>query len=76
MPFVHLPNYALLQGLTNSQSQLLLSMIGLGSALGRICTGFLADRVGTSKKNIMLLYLRCLALCHSLPCQRFFSPSN
>ena len=47
MPFVDLPSYALLHGLSNSQSQLLLAMIGLGSALGRICVGYLADHMGT-----------------------------
>ena len=46
MPFVHLPNYALQHGLSVDQSNLILSMIGIASAGGRISLGFVADRVG------------------------------
>jgi len=46
MPFVHLPEYCLLHGLTSSDSQLLLSMIGLASAVGRISIGYVADKFG------------------------------
>ena len=39
MPFVHLPEYCILHGLTSSQAQLLLSIIGIASAAGRVGSG-------------------------------------
>ncbi len=39
MPFVHLPTYAVLHGLSTSQANLLLSLIGVASAIGRISIG-------------------------------------
>lgn len=46
MPFTHLTVYALNHGMTKSQAVLILSFVGIANAVGRIITGWLADRVG------------------------------
>lgn len=46
MPFTHIPLYAILHGVSQSNSVWLLSSMGIASAVGRISMGFLADIYG------------------------------
>jgi MFS family permease len=46
VPFVHLARYAIDHGVARSAAVLLVSMIGVGSTLGRFFVGSLADRLG------------------------------
>jgi MFS family permease len=46
VPFVHLAPYALDHGIAQSSAVLLVSIIGVGSAIGRFFLGGLADRLG------------------------------
>jgi MFS family permease len=46
VPFVHLAPYAIDHGVARSSAVLLVSMIGVGSTLGRFFVGALADRLG------------------------------
>jgi OFA family oxalate/formate antiporter-like MFS transporter len=46
MQFVHLYNYALVEGISASDAVLIVAFMGIGSALGRIILGYLADIAG------------------------------
>ena len=46
VPFVHLAPYAIDHGMAKSAAVLLVSMIGIGSTVGRFFLGGLADRLG------------------------------
>ncbi|HEX3506162.1 MAG TPA: MFS transporter [Xanthobacteraceae bacterium] len=46
VPFVHLTPYAIDHGIAKSSAVFLISMIGIGSTVGRFCLGGLADRLG------------------------------
>jgi MFS family permease len=46
VPFVHLTPYAIDHGMAKSAAVFLISMIGIGSTVGRFCLGGLADRLG------------------------------
>lgn len=46
MPFTHLTVFALNHGMTKNQAVLILSLVGVANAVGRIVTGWLADRLG------------------------------
>jgi len=46
VPFVHLAPYAIDHGIAKSSAVLLVSMIGVGSTIGRFFLGGLADRLG------------------------------
>lgn len=45
-PFIHLPQYATLHGVSASNSALLLTIMGASSAAGRVIFGFFADKIG------------------------------
>jgi MFS family permease len=45
-PFIHLPQYATLYGVSASNSALLLTIMGASSAAGRVMFGFFADNIG------------------------------
>lgn len=51
MPYTHLPKYAQLHGISVQKSILMLSIMGVASALGRVLIGFAADIYG---KLVML----------------------
>ena len=46
MPYTHLPKYAQLHGISVQNSILMLSIMGIASALGRVIIGFAADIYG------------------------------
>jgi MFS family permease len=46
VPFVHLTPYAIDHGMAKSSAVFLVSVIGIGSTVGRFCLGGLADRLG------------------------------
>jgi MFS family permease len=48
VPFVHLVPYAIDHGIARSAAVLLVSVIGIGSTVGRFFVGSLADRLGRS----------------------------
>jgi MFS transporter, OFA family, oxalate/formate antiporter len=48
VPFVHLTPYAIDHGIARSSAVLLVSVIGIGSTVGRFFVGSLADRLGRS----------------------------
>jgi MFS family permease len=48
VPFVHLTPYAIDHGIARSSAVLLVSVIGIGSTVGRFFVGSLADRIGRS----------------------------
>lgn len=52
MPYTHLPKYALLHGVSTSGAILILSIMGIASAVGRVVIGFAADVYG---KLVMLM---------------------
>lgn len=46
MPYTHLPLYATMHGISKSQAVLILSLMGVANASGRIVVGWMADRFG------------------------------
>ncbi len=56
VPFTYLPAYSQQYGVSESSSVFLVSLIGITSALGRISTGFFADRLG-KLEMLKLCYL-------------------
>lgn len=62
VPFVHLAPYATDQGITPASAVLLVSAIGLGSAVGRFLLGGLADRLGHERTLIATYLAMALAL--------------
>lgn len=52
MPYTHLPKYALLHGVSTGGAILILSIMGIASAVGRVVIGFAADVYG---KLVMLM---------------------
>lgn len=57
MPYTHIPIYAELHGINNSEAILMLSIMGIASAAGRVLIGFVADVYG----KIAVLQL-CIAV--------------
>jgi MFS family permease len=51
MPYTHLPKYALLHGVSTGGAILILSIMGIASAVGRVAIGYAADVYG---KLVML----------------------
>jgi MFS family permease len=51
MPYTHLPKYALLHGVSTGGAILILSIMGIASAVGRVAIGYAADVFG---KLVML----------------------
>jgi MFS family permease len=60
VPFVHLVPYATDHGIPPASAALLVSAIGIGSALGRFFLGGLADRVG--RELSLVATFACMAL--------------
>jgi len=63
VPFVHLTPYAIDHGMTKSSAVLLVSVIGIGSTVGRFLLGGLADRLGRR----LALLLMFAGMAASLP---------
>jgi MFS family permease len=57
MPYTHVPKFALLHGINTTGSILILSMMGIASAVGRVGIGYAADVLGK---------LRMLMVCMSV----------
>jgi len=55
VPFVHLTPYALDHGMAKSTAVFLVSVIGIGSTVGRFCLGGLADRLGR-RRSLMAMF--------------------
>jgi MFS family permease len=55
VPFVHLTPYALDHGMAKSSAVFLVSVIGIGSTVGRFCLGGLADRLGR-RRSLMAMF--------------------
>jgi MFS family permease len=62
VPFVHLVPYAVDQGMPQSQGVLLLSLIGVGSAVGRFFLGGVADWLGRQLALLAMFVGMALAL--------------
>jgi MFS family permease len=62
VPFVHLVPYAIDHGIAATSAALLLSAIGMGSALGRFFLGGLADRIGRELSLVATFAGMALAL--------------
>ena len=62
VPFVHLVPYAVDHGVTQARSVLLLSAIGVGSAVGRFFLGGLADWLGRELSLVAMYVGMALAL--------------
>jgi MFS family permease len=62
VPFVHLVPYALDHGMPQAQGVLLLSLIGVGSAVGRFFLGGVADWVGRQLALLSMFVGMALAL--------------
>jgi predicted MFS family arabinose efflux permease len=60
VPFVHLVPYATDHGIAPASAALLVSAIGIGSALGRFLLGGLADRLG--RELSLVAMFACMAL--------------
>jgi MFS transporter, OFA family, oxalate/formate antiporter len=56
VPFVHLTPYAIDHGMTKSSAVLLVSVIGVGSTVGRFFLGGLADRLGR-RLSLMAMFV-------------------
>jgi MFS family permease len=54
IPFVHLASYAQDHGLPERVGALLLGLLGIGSLLGRLCGGGMADRFGRARSLAMM----------------------
>ncbi len=61
VPFVHLTGHALNLGISEIDSALLLSFVGLGGLLGRIVGGGLTDRFGRLPGIVAAILLQALA---------------
>lgn len=57
MPYTYLPLYAEDHGVSRSASVLIISMVGISSAVGRIAVGFFADKIGK-----ILMFQVCILL--------------
>ncbi len=62
VPFVHLAPYAIDHGIAPSSAVLLVSIIGVGSTVGRFCLGGLADRLGRQISLVATFVGMALAL--------------
>jgi MFS family permease len=62
VPFVHLVPYAVDHGMPQAQGVLLLSLIGVGSAVGRFFLGGVADWLGRQLALLMMFVGMALAL--------------
>jgi MFS family permease len=62
VPFVHLAPYAVDHGIAQSSAVLLVSIIGVGSAVGRFFLGGLADRFGRELSLLAMFAGMALAL--------------
>lgn len=51
-----LPNYATMSGVSKFRAGFLLSIVGISNILGRLCAGFLADRLDCVKINMVALF--------------------
>lgn len=60
MPFIYLPDRAILSGIDEQSAAWLLSTIGIGNTLGRIVFGFMADLPWV---NRLMLYNTALTIC-------------
>ena len=54
VPFVHLVPFARDHGIAGSTAALLLSVIGIGSTVGRFFLGTIADRIGRERSLLMM----------------------
>jgi MFS family permease len=61
-PFVHLAPYAVDHGIAQSSAVLLVSIIGIGSAIGRFFLGGVADRFGRERSLVATFAGMALAL--------------
>jgi len=62
VPFVHLAPYAMDRGIAQSAAVLLVSAIGVGSAIGRFALGGLADKLGRQVSLVVMFAGMALAL--------------
>jgi predicted MFS family arabinose efflux permease len=60
MPYIYLPDRASEKGISESDSALLVSVIGIANTLGRIFFGWMADRQWV---NRLMLYNTALVIC-------------
>jgi MFS family permease len=71
-PFIHLPQYATLQGVSASNSALLLTIMGASSAAGRVIFGFFADKIGRLAAFKLSVLLSALSVFFWLLCENSF----
>jgi MFS family permease len=62
VPFVHLTPYAIDHGIAKSAAVLLVSVIGIGSTVGRFLLGGLADRLGRIRTLLLMFAGMALSL--------------
>lgn len=73
MPYTYLPLYAQRYGVSLSQSVLILSLVGLASAVGRIMIGILADTVGKLEMLKLCMFGGGAATLCWMACNNFAS---
>ncbi|KAG1121792.1 hypothetical protein G6F42_012086 [Rhizopus arrhizus] len=61
IPYFFLPSYATFLGLSDAQGSALVAVTAACNFVGRIITGFLADRIGKINTNMMFTLITCLS---------------
>lgn len=72
-PFAHLPQYATLQGVSKSNSAVLLTIMGAASAVGRVLFGIFADKIGRLAAFKISVILSALSVYFWLLCGDSFN---
>ena len=73
MQFVQIDNYALVQGLSTDQATLLVSFMGIASAVGRVVSGYVADQYGKMRMFKLCVVLAAVATFVWIGCTDFGS---
>lgn len=78
MQYTHITTYAILHGLTTSQATLLVALMGVASAIGRIVLGYLGDTYGKIRMFqacfvFAAIITFCWIACTTFPSLIFFA---
>ena len=73
MQYVQIDNYALVQGLSTNQATLLVSFMGIASAIGRVFSGYVADQYGKMRMFKLCVVFAAVATFVWTGCTNFGS---
>ncbi len=73
MPYTHLPQYALLHGITKGKAVWLLSIMGICSAVGRVAVGYAADRVGKLQMIKLCMFAGGISTLCWMVCTQYYA---